>query len=123
MIDTGIKVEFRIEGEDGKLIKTEKSVEYKNYLKFVPFVYGEFKVIVIFYAENNYLVEFKVITQMFSESFRLKKLAEYRLRRFVNGFFPPEYIVIKEHGWKIASKSLQSKQIEHKHELHVADVP
>lgn len=63
-----------------------------------------------------------VITQMFCESFRLRALAEYRLSRFEQGFTPPEYIVIQEHGWSIASKSLQSQHDENDHDLHVADV-
>lgn len=49
-------------------------------------------------------------------------MTDYRLLRFEDGFTPLEEMVIEEHGWSIASKSLQSEVEKSKHELHIADL-
>ncbi|KAK1376683.1 hypothetical protein POM88_032876 [Heracleum sosnowskyi] len=63
-----------------------------------------------------------VITQMFCESFRVRELGDMGKSRFVQGFTVPERLCIEEHGWSIASRSLQSKAQKHGHVLYVADV-
>lgn len=50
----GEKVEETIQGKDGKS-KSVKVVQDKEYLKFVPLSYREFKFNAVFDAENNYL--------------------------------------------------------------------